>query len=63
MRQYIGVIMRSFEISIKQLLIYRTTAILTILFSTLFIIAEILSVTVFFQFTDSIAGWGQSKVI
>lgn len=63
MRQYIGVIVKSFEISIKQLLIYRTTAILTILFSTLFIIAEILSVTVFFQFTDSIAGWGQSKVI
>jgi ABC-2 type transport system permease protein len=41
----------------KQLAVYKASAILTILFSCMFLIAEILTVNVYYEFSDRIGDW------
>jgi len=45
------------KISYKHLSVYRTSSLLTILFSIVFLIAEILTVNVYYEFSDRIGDW------
>ncbi len=49
------------KISFKCLQVYRISALLTIVFSVVFFIAEILTVNVYYQFSDHIGDWDKSS--
>ena len=49
------------KISFKHLAVYRMSAFLTVLFSLVFLIAEILTVNVYYSFTDHIGDWDKGS--
>jgi ABC-2 type transport system permease protein len=56
--QTLGVLFRLLaQQSFAQMLAYRLSATFIVVFGTLFAIAEIISLLVYFQFTDNVAGW------
>src|ERR1700722_2914108 len=49
------------KISFKHLSVYRMSALLTVLFSLVFLVAEILTVNVYYTFTDHIGDWDKGS--
>ncbi len=49
------------KISLKCLAVYRMSALLTVLFSIVFLIAEILTVNVYYQFGDKLGDWDKNS--
>ena len=58
----IALIKDSFILSLKKMLIYRTTIIIFI-FSSIFLIAEGIGVYVIFEYTDSVVGWDRNQML
>ena len=59
----IDLIKESFILSLKKMLIYRTTSIMIFVFSSIFLIAEVIGVYVIFEYTDSIVGWNRNQML
>jgi ABC-2 type transport system permease protein len=49
------------RISLKHLSVYKMSAFLTVIFSLVFLIAEILTVNVYYRFSDRIGDWDQNS--
>lgn len=49
------------KVSFKHLTVYRMSALLTVIFSLVFLIAEILTVNVYYRFSDHIGDWDQGS--
>ncbi|WP_106767496.1 ABC transporter permease [Paenibacillus faecalis] len=58
MRRFIPIFLLFARNSLSQMLIYRITSSFIIIFGSLFVAAEVISIVIYYQFTDSIAGWG-----
>lgn len=56
-------IIASFKISIKKFLIYRTTSLLILVFSTFFLITELLSIEILYTLVNEIGGYSREKMI
>lgn len=63
MTRYLKIFAHLISLSFRKMLVYRTTSILIVVFSTLFLAAETLSVLVFFEFTDSIMGHSKDEFL
>ncbi|WP_306485325.1 ABC transporter permease [Anaerococcus sp.] len=53
----------SLKLSIKKFLIYRTTSLLIIVFSTLFLITELLSIEILYTMVDEIGGFSRERMV
>lgn len=53
--------LRYLKISLKHLAAYKMSAFLTVIFSLVFLIAEILTVDVYYKFSDHIGDWDQNS--
>ena len=49
--------------SFQEFLIYRTTAIVTIVFGLIFFLAEFIAGVIYFDYTETIYGWAKNEYL